>query len=192
MDSSKPIWGGGGVNCCLILGSNAKELQYSIVGSNGQPAMSTKHSELAVVRRLVLSQTLRLGPQQTRVARMELLSTSDDDDVTNQVGIVTPDEFVLAHDHCNFMEGYWTGESMLNIPLTNWGAEPVVFDKGTIVGSVDTVSVVHMYDDIWKEESSGTEGVVNMGNGDCMKLLEGQLDIGKDYTPEHLNKEQPW
>ena len=73
---------------------------------------------------------------------------------------------------------------MLNNPLTNWDAEPVVFDKGSIVGSVDTVSVVHMYDDIWKEESFGTEAVVNMGNGDCMKLHEGQLDIGKDCTPE--------
>ena len=62
--------GGGGVNCCLMLGTNAmEELQYII----GQPAMSTKHSELAVVRRLVLSQTLELGPQQTRVAQMMMM-----------------------------------------------------------------------------------------------------------------------
>ena len=55
---------------------------------------------------------------------------------------------------------------MFNIPLTNWGAEPVVFDKGTIIGSVDTVSVVDIEDDIWKEESSGTVAIVNVENGD--------------------------
>ena len=69
---------------------------------------------------------------------------------------------------------------MFNIPLTIWGAVPVVFDKGTIVGSVDTVSVVYMDDEVWKEESSGTVAVVNIENGDRQKLFEGQLDIGKD------------
>jgi len=98
-----------------------EELQYSIVGSNGQPVMSTKHSELAGVRRVVLSQAVRLGPQQTRVARVELSGTIDED-VNNLLGMVSPDESVLAHDHCDSMEGYLTGESMFNILLTNWAS----------------------------------------------------------------------
>ena len=158
-----------------------EELQNNIVGSNGKPVMSIKHSELAVVRRVVLSQAVRLEPQQTRLACVEL-SGMNDEDMNNLVGMVSPDESVLAHDHCDFMERYLTGESI--ILLTNWGTEPVVFDKGTIVGSVDTVSVVDMDDDVWKEEPSGALAVMNMENGDREKLLEVQLDIGKDCTPE--------
>ena len=105
----------------------------------------------------------------------------NDNDVIKQVGMVSPNESVLAHNHCDFMKGYWTGQSMFNIPLTNWGIEPVVFDKSK---SVDTVSVVDMDDDVWKEESSGIVAVVSTKNGDREKLLKAQLDIGEDCTPE--------
>jgi len=183
LESSKPIWKGELQNCCLILGTNAmEELGYRIIDRNGQPVLSNKHLESTVVRQVVLSHTLRLGPQQTRVARVELSGT--DEDMNSQVGVVTPDESVLASDHCDFMEGYWTGESMFNIPVTNWGAEPIVFSKGTVIGTVDTVTVVDMDDNLWKEESSGTVAVVNVNDSDRKKLLEAQLDIGKHCTPE--------
>lgn len=85
------------------------------------------------------------------------------------------------------MEGNWTERSMLNIPLI---VKPVMFDKGTITGrvdtgSIDTVSAVDMDDNVWKEESSGTVAVVSIDIDDCEKPLEVQLDIGKDCTPEH-------
>ena len=50
--------------------------------------MSNRRSELAMVKQAVLSQTLRLGPQQTRVVCVELCSTNDND-VINQVGMVS-------------------------------------------------------------------------------------------------------
>ena len=50
---------------------------------------------------------------------------------------------------------------MFNILVTNWSAEPVVFSKGTVVGSVDTVTVVDEDDNMWQEESPGTVVVVN-------------------------------
>ena len=184
LDSSKPIWRGELQNCCLILGTNAMEdLGYKIIDSVGQPVMSSSHAESAVVRQVVLSQTLRLGPQQTRVARVEL-SANDDEDVSSQVGVVTPDESVLASDCCDLMEGYWTGESDFNIPVTNWGVEPVVLTKGTVIGVIDTVSVVEMDDNVWKDESFGTVAIVNMGNGDRENLLKTQLTVGRNCTPD--------
>ena len=41
-----------------------------------------------MVRQVVLSQTFRLGPQQTRVARVESSGTIDDD-VINQVAMMS-------------------------------------------------------------------------------------------------------
>jgi len=129
----------------MILGTNAmEELGYRIIDRNGQPVLSNKHSEQTVVKQVVLSYTLKLGPR--RVARVELSGT--DEDTNSQVGVVTPDESVLASDYCDFMEGYRTGESMFNIPVTNWGVEPIVFSNGTVIGTVNTVTVVHMDDNL--------------------------------------------
>ena len=69
LESSKPIWKVELQNCCLILGTNAmEELGYRIIDRNGQPVLSNEHPEQTVVRQVVLSHTLRLGPQQIRVA----------------------------------------------------------------------------------------------------------------------------
>ena len=72
--------------------------------------MSIKHSELAVTTRVVLFQIVRLGPLKSM---WSFVSGMNDDDMANLVGMVSPDESVLVHDHCDFMEGYWTGESCL-------------------------------------------------------------------------------
>ena len=74
---------------------------------------------------VVLAQELQLGPQQTRVARVKL----NGEEPNAEIGIVTPSESILTSKHCDFMEGYWTGESSFSIPVTNWGTENVVLNS---------------------------------------------------------------
>ena len=77
LESSKPIWKGELQNCGLILGTNAmEEWGYSIVNNKGQTVISSKNTESAVVRGVILSHVLRLGPQQTRIARVTPGATS--------------------------------------------------------------------------------------------------------------------
>ena len=54
--------------------------------------MSTKYSRVCSGEMSCFTVSLTLGPQLTRVARMELRGMNDDNDVINQMGAVTPDE----------------------------------------------------------------------------------------------------
>ena len=70
-----------------------EELGYRIANNKGQPVISSKNIESAVVRRvlLLISYPEIIGPQQTRIAQVEL-SDINDSGATSQVGVVTPDE----------------------------------------------------------------------------------------------------
>ena len=49
-----------------------------------------------------------------------MLSQGEPESQSTKVGVVTPTESLLTSE-CDFMEGYWTGESVFNVPITNWG-----------------------------------------------------------------------
>ena len=128
------------------------------------------------LRTVVLAQELRLGPQQTRVAQVKL----NGKEPSAEIGIVTPSESILTSKHCDFMEGYWTGESTFTIPVTNWGTENIVLSSGCTIGQIDLVTLVDKQDPIWDEDKSPT--VARVCQSDREKQLEGQLDIGEECT----------
>ena len=138
---------------------------------------STNHvNDSEDLRTVVLAQELRLGPQQTRVAQVKL----NGKEPSAEIGIVTPSESILTSKHCDFMEGYWTGESTFTIPVTNWGTENIVLSSGCTIGQVDLVTLVDKQDPIWDEDKSPT--VARVCQSDREKQLEGQLDIGEECT----------
>ena len=128
---------------------------------------------------VVLAQELRLEPQQTRVARVKLNSKES----SAEIGIVTPSESILTSKHCDFMEGYWTGESSFSIPVTNWGTENVVLNSGCTIGQIDLVTLVDKQDPMWEEDESPTVARVCQSDLNTReKQLEGQLEIGEECT----------
>jgi len=117
LPSDRPIWCGELNDCAMVLGTNAlEELGFFIVDrlgdkvkSDGQDAKlsgqgqetEVSHTEEAsltrgsanvVVRRLTLDQKCRIGPQQTCSVRVKV----SNDRPTESVGIITPNEEVLA------------------------------------------------------------------------------------------------
>jgi len=98
---------------------------------------------------VILEHDLHLASQQTRVATVQLIEAYPKEwNATGPIGVVTPIEPIWTEKQCDFIEGYWTGESSFNIPFTNWRAEPIVLQKGSIVGRVDKVTFVDKGDPV--------------------------------------------
>ena len=128
---------------------------------------------------VVLAQDMHLEPQQTRAAKVSLNRGS----LTTEVGVVTPTKSFMTSEQCDFMEGYWTGESAFNVPITNWGNELIVLRSGH--SRVDIVTVVDKEDAFWDEDE--TPMVASVDPADLSvreKQLEAQLDIGKQCSTE--------
>ena len=66
---------------------------------------------------------------------------------------MTPNEEVLAADHCDFQEELWNGGKEVVVPLTNWGNMPVLIKKSSHIGKVDAAELVAQDDPHWKVES---------------------------------------
>ena len=125
---------------------------------------------------------LHLGSQQTRVATVQLINELS---ATDTVGVITPKESVLAEQHCDFVEGYWTRESTFHISVTNWGGEPTVLTKGSVMGHIELVEVVKKEEPIWEDEQfTETAKVCSVQvTSEWEQELEARLNIGKDCSP---------
>ena len=57
-----------------------------------------------------------------RIARVTKvkLNRSESASLSAEVGVVTPTKCFMTSEQHDFIEGYWTGESAYNIPITNW------------------------------------------------------------------------
>ena len=78
-----------------------------------------------------LAHTVRIGPQQTAVARVRIQEQLDDRQ--SLTGVVVPKENCLASMNCDLVEGMWMGQTDFTIPVTNWGSLPVTLQKGDTV-----------------------------------------------------------
>ena len=136
---------------------------------------------------VVLKHDLHLASQQTRVATVQLaMAYPDEWKAMGPMGVVTPSESVLASKLCDFAEGYWTGESVFCVPVTNWGKETVVVSKDSVIGHVELATLVDQEDAIWEDDQTVTVARVNQGEipNERRKELETRLDIGKGCSSE--------
>ena len=195
LDSSKPIWQGELNDCGVVIGTNAlAKLGFNVVDSHGDvvgdstseatDGVPDKKTDPPDQMTVELEQNLHLGPQQTRVARVKV-SGDKISSQNSEIGVVSPSESALSNKAWNFVEGYWTGEQEFNIPITNWGMESIVLEKGSTVGQIDTVSLVEHEDPVWEEMAivARIDPSSELGASRGQQL-EAQLDIGEKCTTE--------
>ena len=131
-------------NCALILGTNALgRLGFNIiyfdgttVEPEGQGDSTVAQPQTTKVLAIPLKHAAWIRPQQTVMARAQVDHNSAVR-VNNLTGIVVPKEEVLALNQCDFAEGLWCGQSEFEIPVTNWGTQPLILDQGSVVGHVE-------------------------------------------------------
>lgn len=82
---------------------------------------------------VILKHDLHLGSQQTRVAKVQISHTYCDKHSAALV-VITPNELILANQQCDFVEGYWMGESTFHILVTNWETESTTLTKDSMIG----------------------------------------------------------
>lgn len=206
LESTKPIWGGELKNCAVILGTNALEsLGFRIVHQDGttvkpfgqeddpeeedksMAGMSAK-SEGQVddpedkstpgVLAISVRHTVRIGPQQTLIADV-IVEQEPLSEEQSQMGIVVPKEDELASRECDFAEGLWVGQQNFQVPVTNWGSQPLVLEQGSVIGHIEEAAVIDKNDVIWEESSNPTVRKVTVEDArSCQGEFSAQLTIG--------------
>ena len=58
------------------------------------------------------------------------------------VPIVVPDEKMILNKQCDFADGICNCQGLSKVLLMNWGMQPQVFRKGTIVGHMEQAKIV--------------------------------------------------
>ena len=114
-----------------------------------------------------LAQTVRIGPQQTAVARVRIQEQLDDQQ--SVTGVVVPKEDCLASMNCDLVEGMWMGQTDFTIPVTNWGSLPVTLQKGDTVAHVEEATIVSQNDDVWE---SGSDSTIRTIKGENLKIRQ--------------------
>ena len=192
LESSKPIWKGELENCALILGTNALgRLGFNIVYSDGTtvkpegPGDSTvAQPQTTKVLAISLRHAARIGPQQTVMAGVRVDHNSAVE-VSNLAGIVVPKGEVLAQNQCDFAEGLWCGQSEFEIPVTNWGTQPLTLDQGSVVGHIEEAVIIGEKDDLWKEEWEPTVRAMALSEiKSRLEKLTSQLTFGSKCSKE--------
>ena len=100
--------------------------------------------------RISLSKNLRLGPRQTKIAKVRVI---DGLSQVFHVGRVCPSK-ELEGQQCDLTEGLWEGVQEFKVPVTNWGSKPIMFTKDTVIGKLEAVELVAADDSVWKDQSS--------------------------------------
>jgi len=67
--------------------------------------------------------------------------------------VLSPSENLVKERLCDFPNRLWDGSTTLNVPLTNWTQDPVVIEKGTVVGRLEEASLADGQDSLWTDTS---------------------------------------
>ena len=193
VDSTRPLWQGAVKNCGLVLGTNATVgFGIQLVHENGtvvQPVSRNTgivDSPTEKVTRLVLSGVTRIGPRMTRRVKARVVQAGGINTSDQKIGVMSPNETVLANADCDFVEQLWDGESTVLIDLNNWGAEPQTLDKGQEIGLIEPVTLVERDDPIWHdtEENTSVQVCQVEGLGERKEELRRRLQIFDSCTEE--------
>ena len=83
---------------------------------------------------------------------------------SNYLPMIVPDRNMIGNEHA---DGICNCQELSKVLLMNWGTQPQVFRKGTVVGHLEPVNIVSRNDPIWKDfweelPDCSVEGVVRM------------------------------
>ena len=67
----------------------------------------------------------------------------------NSLQIIVPDENIMSEAQCDFADGICGSQTLCRITLINWGTQPQVFKKGTVIGQLEEASLVEHGDPLW-------------------------------------------
>ena len=82
------------------------------------------------------------------------------------------------------------GKKAFSVPLTNWTREPVVLEKGIVVGRLEEVSLVEEQDPLWTNTSDvprlcRVDSTQTTSDGKVRREeLQRQLDVGNNCAEE--------
>ena len=69
----------------------------------------------------------------------------------NYLPIVVPNENMIMNEQCDFADGICNDQEFSKVSLMNWGTQPQVFRKGTVIGHLEQASIATYNDPIWKD-----------------------------------------
>ena len=70
----------------------------------------------------------------------------------NSLQIIVPNENIMCEAQCDFADGICGSQTLCRIPLVNWGTQPQVFKKGTVIGQLEEASLVEHGDPLWNSQ----------------------------------------
>ena len=89
---------------------------------------------------------------------------------------------MIMNEQCDFADGICNGQEFSKVPLMNWGTQPQVFRKGTVIGHLEQASIATYDDPIWKdyweELPYSGEGIVRICQSkNRLEQLQQQIKI---------------
>ena len=158
--------------------ANTVEEQQPDTGKNEGKTGSNTQGSPEVVCHVSLSCNLRLGPQQTKMVKVQVDSQLSPQVL--QLGRLCPSS-ELENRQCDFLEGLWEGDKNLEVSVTNWGQESVFVSKDTVIGTLQEVELVTLEDPVWKDQWKPLVATVNADREQYKrsKTLQEKLVIGE-------------
>ena len=150
------------------------------------PASSTDKD-----RMVLLDKQLRIGPFQTKMVPVNVVSAPGDNLQT--IGMITPSE-VLANLQCDFTEEIWSSSTSGMLAITNWSGEPLAVEQGSELGIVEEVDPVGLDDPVWSDTDPDPVDMVRLDEltedevSQRKVELEKQLVIGGTCSEEECGK----
>ena len=101
---------------------------------------------------------------------------------------------MVINEQCDFVNGICNCEELSKVPLVNWGTQPQVFKKGTVIGYVEQASIVDHGDSIWKDHweelpEYSDEVLVRMCQAENrLEELQKQIKISNNCSDEERDQ----
>ena len=99
-----------------------------------------------------------ITPEQCTEQSVPQLPCTSSDQATLQhnddphcLSMIVPNENMIIDEQCDLADGICNCEELSKVSIMNWGTQPQVFKKGTIVGYIEQASLVGHSDPIWKD-----------------------------------------
>jgi len=105
--------------------------------------------------------------------------------------LMSPNEGQLAKEQCDLTETLLEdATTMVRIPLHNWGTNPIIVRKGTVIGNMEEVSLISRDDPFWIDDQ--TSKMVRVCHSDSaeanrVEKLCSELQFGNSCTSQNKN-----
>ena len=190
LDSSQPLRRGELKDCGVLFGTNTLvEHGFHVSYSDGTtieptPRDGAERSSANVVNvlQVTLGETVHIKPSQMKWTK----AVVDAQGEFAGTWLISPNEEQLAKEQCDMTEALLEDvNTMIRVPLHNWGSYPIVVKKGTVIGNMEEVAVATRDDPVWVDDQ--TDEIVRVcqsesaGEGRDKKLCS-ELQFGNTCT----------